>query len=215
MINKNIIFMGMPGAGKGTVASIIKEQGNLKHLSTGEVFRNEIKNQTELGKKVQEFVTTGGYVPDEITNQIVANAIDKMVAEKQRFILDGYPRTLAQVEFLADKYGDKFIAIELKVSEKEVLERLGGRRMCPTCQAGYHVKFKQPKQEGVCDNDGTQLLVRADDEAAKIVKRLEIYKKETEPLLNFYQKAGNLFIVDATDTPENVAKKVLEIINNN
>ncbi|WP_036452870.1 adenylate kinase family protein [Mycoplasma buteonis] len=214
MINKNIIFMGMPGAGKGTVASLIKEKTNLFHLSTGEVFRNEIKNKTDLGLKVQEYVTSGGYVPDEITNKIVAKAIDSLIENKQRFILDGYPRTLAQVEFLQAQYGDQFAVIELKVSVDEVLRRLGGRRVCPLCQTAYHVEFKKPKNEGHCDLDNQELLIRADDYADKIVNRLDIYNQQTKPLLNYYQNSNNLYTVDASATPDEVAKKVLEIINN-
>ncbi|VEU70966.1 adenylate kinase family protein [Mycoplasmopsis glycophila] len=215
MINKNVIIMGMPGAGKGTVAGILKQNGTLTHLSTGEIFRSEIKNKTELGLKVQEYVTSGGYVPDEITNQIVKNAITKFIEKGERFILDGYPRTLAQAEFLRDTFGDNFIVIELKVSKEVVLERLGGRRTCPTCQTGYHVLFKKPQVENKCDLDSSELFIREDDKAEKITNRLEIYEEQTKPLLDFYKSQNALVTVEALEAPNKVAEKVLEIIQKN
>lgn len=205
----------MPGAGKGTVAAILKNETNLKHLSTGEVFRNEIKNETPLGLKVKEYVTSGGYVPDEITNQIVANALTQLINQNQRFILDGYPRTTAQAEFLNQTFGNNFMVIELQVSEQDVLERLGGRRLCPTCQSAYHVKFKKPQQENLCDLDQTELIIREDDKPEKILKRLAIYKEQTKPLLDYYKNKDLLFEVNATEVPEQVAEKVKKIIQNN
>ncbi|WP_406614285.1 adenylate kinase family protein [Mycoplasma corogypsi] len=212
MINKNIIFMGMPGSGKGTVANILKNEINVIHLSTGDIFRNEIKNQTPLGTKVQQIVQSGGYVPDEITNAIVKQAIDKLNASNQQFILDGYPRTIEQAKFLSNEYGNNFYVIKLNVSTDAVLERLSGRRTCPKCATGYHVSFKQPKVAEHCDLDGEKLIIRADDQPEKVLHRLQVYNEQTTPLFNYYNELGLLFEIDASVSPQEVANQVLNII---
>ncbi|SYV96673.1 Adenylate kinase [Mycoplasmopsis edwardii] len=212
MINKNLIFMGEPGAGKGTVAEIISNKTNLVHLSTGNIFRNEIKNETELGKKVQYYVNSGGYVPDEVTNEIVLNAIQKLKAENKYFILDGYPRTIAQAEFLNSLKEFSFKVIQLSVPHDVIIERLSGRRLCSKCGTGYHVKFKQPKVEGICDLDQTPLIQREDDNPEKIKNRLKIYQEQTQPLLDYYAKKGELITITALENPDIVAEKVLEKI---
>ncbi|WBP84056.1 adenylate kinase family protein [Mycoplasmopsis edwardii] len=212
MINKNLIFMGEPGAGKGTVAEIISNKTNLVHLSTGNIFRNEIKNKTELGKKIQYYVNSGGYVPDEVTNEIVLNAIQKLKAENKYFILDGYPRTIAQAEFLNSLKEFSFKVIQLSVPHDVIIERLSGRRLCNKCGTGYHVKFKQPKVEGICDLDQTPLIQREDDNPEKIKNRLKIYQEQTQPLLDYYAKKGELITITALENPDTVSEKVLEKI---
>lgn len=212
MINKNLIFMGEPGAGKGTVAEIISNKTNLVHLSTGNIFRNEIKNETELGKKVQYYVNSGGYVPDEVTNEIVLNAIQKLKAENKYFILDGYPRTIAQAEFLNSLKEFSFKVIQLSVPHDVIIERLSGRRLCSKCGTGYHVKFKQPKVDGICDLDQTPLIQREDDNPEKIKNRLKIYQEQTQPLLDYYAKKGELITITALENPDTVSEKVLEKI---
>ncbi|QNM93444.1 nucleoside monophosphate kinase [Mycoplasma sp. Pen4] len=211
-IDKNIIFMGQPGAGKGTVAGLISHESNLVHLSTGNIFRSEIANKTELGLKVQNIVTTGGYVPDEITNAIVKNAIERLRDENKFFILDGFPRTTAQAKFLKSLEGFEFVVVELQVDESVILERLSGRRTCSQCGAGYHVKFQSPKQENVCDLCGASLVQRPDDTPERITHRLDIYKEQTKPLLDYYKAQNELYVVDASVTPEEVAQKVLSIV---
>ncbi|QGZ97457.1 adenylate kinase [Mycoplasma sp. NEAQ87857] len=215
MIEKNIIFMGQPGAGKGTVASILTSETDLYHLSTGNIFRQEISNQTPLGLQVKEIVSTGGYVPDDITNAIVKNAITKLNQENKHFILDGYPRTIDQAKFLKSLDNYNFLVIELRVDQDAVIERLSGRRTCPACNEGYHIKFKPPVVSGKCDKDNSDLILREDDSPERVIHRLNVYKEQTAPLLNYYQNNNELIIVDASDTPQNVAKKVLEIIQNN
>ncbi|EIE42392.1 adenylate kinase [Mycoplasmopsis canis UFG4] len=212
MIKTNLIFMGEPGAGKGTVAGIIAQETNLIHLSTGNIFRNEIKNKTELGKKVEFYVHSGGYVPDEVTNEIVLNAITKLKNEGKYFILDGFPRTIAQAEFLRNQKDFDFKTIQLTVPHEVIIERLSGRRMCSQCGAGYHVKFQPSKIEGVCDIDGSSLITREDDNPEKIKNRLKIYQEQTQPLLKYYEEKDELISIVALEDPNTVAKKVLEKI---
>lgn len=212
MIKQNLIFMGQPGVGKGTVASLIAKNSELVHLSTGSIFRSEISNKTELGKKVEFYVNSGGYVPDEITNEIVKQAILKLKKENKYFILDGFPRTIAQAEFLKNIPDLNFKVIELTVPESIILERLSGRRVCTKCGTGYHIKFKPPIKEGVCDLDNEQLLIRNDDKPEKIINRLSIYNEQTKPLLSYCKNDNSLVEITAIEEPENVAKKVIEIL---
>ncbi|QDF65124.1 adenylate kinase family protein [Mycoplasma nasistruthionis] len=214
-INKNVLLMGQPGAGKGTVAGVLTQKSNLLHLSTGNIFRQEISNQTELGLKVKDIVTSGGYVPDEITNQIVKKAITKLKDNGEYFILDGFPRTSDQAKFLSSLPGFDFVVFELVVSKEIILERLNGRRLCPTCSAGYHIKYQPPKVDGLCDKDSSVLIQRADDAEDKIIERLKVYDEKTLPLLNFYQSNGELIQIDASLKPEEVADKILEILEKN
>lgn len=212
MVKTNLIFMGAPGAGKGTVASILANQTNLVHLSTGNIFRNEIKNQTELGKQVEYYVNSGGYVPDSVTNNIVLNAINKFKAEGKYFILDGYPRTKEQAEFLNQQKDFSFKIIKLDVPNEVIIERLSGRRLCKKCGTSYHISFKPPKVSGLCDLDNQKLIIREDDKPDKINNRLKIYEEQTKPLLDFYQNQGHLINISATLSPDEVSQKVLELI---
>ncbi|VEU76211.1 adenylate kinase family protein [Mycoplasmopsis columboralis] len=212
MIKQNLIFMGQPGVGKGTVANILTKISPLKHVSTGNIFREEIANKTELGLQVEQIVTTGGYVPDSITNSIVLNAINKLQQNNDKFILDGYPRTIEQANFLASLKDLEFVAIELVAPENVILERLSGRRSCPKCKSGYHVKFQPPKVAETCDLDGETLITRKDDQPEAIKLRLDIYNKQTSPLIEYYQQKGMLIRIEAVETPEVIAKKVLEKI---
>lgn len=215
MIKTNVIFMGQPGVGKGTVAAIIAEKSNLKHVSTGSIFREQIANKTELGKKVESIVTSGGYVPDDITNAIVKEAALKLNSEGKYFILDGYPRTIAQAKFLSSINGLDFVVVELTVDKEVILERLGGRRSCPSCQAGYHVKFKPSSDNVTCDNCGTDLITRKDDAPEAIIKRLDIYNSQTQPLIDYYKAKGTMHTFDASESPEKVAEKVLNLLEKN
>ncbi|WP_027121094.1 adenylate kinase family protein [Mycoplasma leonicaptivi] len=215
MIEKNIIFIGAPGVGKGTVAEIISKNTNLKHISTGNVFRNEIANKTELGIKVQEYVYSGGYVPDDITNKIVGNFIQNLIKQNQYFMLDGFPRTVDQALFLDTIENFNFDVICLDVKQEIILERLSGRRLCPKCNQGYHIKFKKPTLDNICNNDGEMLITREDDKPEKIKSRLEIYYEKTKPLIDFYQKNNKLIMIDSSNSPEIVADKVLSVLNKN
>lgn len=213
MIKTNLILMGVPGVGKGTVASLISSQSDMIHVSTGDIFRAEIAQKTDLGLKVQSIVTTGGYVPDEITNAIVKKRIDELVLQNKFFILDGFPRTIAQAEFL-DSLNLPFKVVELDAPEEIILERLSGRRTCPKCKSSFHIKFKPSAKEQFCDkvDCGAILIQRPDDQPEAISKRLAIYKEQTEPLLNFYNKSSRLINIEAIELPEKVAQKVLKIL---
>ncbi|WP_025755389.1 adenylate kinase family protein [Mycoplasmopsis cricetuli] len=212
MINKNLIFMGQPGVGKGTVANLITKLSSLKHISTGNIFREEIANQSPLGKEVERIVTTGGYVPDEITNLIVKNAIEQLQSQNQNFILDGYPRTLKQAKFLNTLKDLNFVVVELKASEEIILERLSGRRYCPKCKTGYHIKFQPPKIPNLCNYDNNLLIIRKDDEEQAIKLRLNLYNEQTKPLIEYYKQQGNLIQLNSVDNPEVIARKILEKI---
>lgn len=213
MIKTNLILMGVPGVGKGTVALLISSQSNMIHVSTGDIFRSEIAQKSELGLKVKSIVTTGGYVPDEITNAIVKKRIDELVAQKKFFILDGYPRTIAQAQFL-DSLNLPFQVVELDAPEEIILERLSGRRTCNVCKSSFHVKFKPSSKDQLCDKVDCKgiLIQRPDDQPEAISKRLAIYKEQTEPLLNFYDQSSRLINIEAIEMPEKVAQKVLKIL---
>ncbi|UUM19732.1 nucleoside monophosphate kinase [Mycoplasma sp. 1578d] len=212
MIKKNLVFMGQPGVGKGTVASFLTKMSDIKHISTGNIFRDEIANRTTLGIEVEKIVTTGGYVPDSITNSIVEKVIKKHQAQNQKFILDGYPRTIEQAQFLNSIENLDFIAIELYTDEHIILERLSGRRTCPKCKKGYHIKFHPPKIEGICDACQSPLTMRKDDQPDAVKGRLEIYNQKTKPLIDFYDSQNMLLKIDSSEDPKTIAKKILEKI---
>ncbi|TNK84056.1 adenylate kinase [Mycoplasmopsis pullorum] len=213
IVKNNIIFMGPPGVGKGTAAAIVSEKTQMVHVSTGSIFREEINKNSELGQKVKELVQGGNYVPDEITNQIVKNKINELREQNKKMILDGYPRTIKQAEFLDSiSQDDKFVVVELFAPQEVILERLSGRRTCSICGTGFHIKFKPSSVENKCDNCDGELIQRKDDQPEAIIKRFEVYKTQTEPLLNYYKESQRLIQVDATETPEKIAEKNLFLI---
>lgn len=199
-----IVFIGPPASGKGTQAEMLARKLNLPLISSGNLFRWHIKNKTELGQKVEKILSRGNLVSNEITNQIVAKEIEK---ESANFILDGYPRNINQAEFL--KTITKVdIVFEIWISEKEAIRRLSGRRVCQ-CGATYHLIFKPPKKEKICDLCGGKLFQRDDDTKDKIKYRFQIYQKETEPLLAFYQKEGMLMKINGEPSIPEVFKEIL------
>ncbi|MEE3928342.1 nucleoside monophosphate kinase [Mycoplasmopsis ciconiae] len=210
-IKTNIIFMGAPGVGKGTIAALVAQEQNLVHVSTGNIFREEIAKKTPLGLEVQNIVTSGGYVPDSITNKIVENKINQLKQQNVNFILDGYPRTIEQAKFLDTLKDLEFKVIELDAPQEVILERLSGRRTCSVCKSGYHTKFQPPKTNDICDKCQGQLIQREDDKPEAVIKRLEIYKEKTQPLLDYYNSQQRLVVVDATEAPDKVTKKVLNV----
>lgn len=191
--------MGLPGAGKGTQAEMIKEKYNIPHISTGDMFRQAIKDETELGKKAKAFMDEGALVPDEVTNGIVEERLAKDDCNNG-FLLDGFPRTVPQagaLDEITEKQGKRIdYVIHVDVPAEKLVERLTGRRVCPSCGATYHVTNKPPKVEGVCDHDGTELIQRDDDKAETVQKRLEVNIEQTKPLLDFYEEKGVLVTVD-------------------
>lgn len=192
----NLIFLGPPGAGKGTIAKRLLGNFGLIQISTGDLFRENIKGQTEVGMKAKAFMDRGELVPDEVVIQMLKGRILQDDC-KGGFILDGFPRTIPQAEALA---ADSSVVIDkvvnFVVSDDVVVQRLSGRRICSSCGRIYHTTNMPPKTEGVCDDDGTALIQRDDDKPAAIQNRLVVYKKQTEPLIGFYRSRGILVDID-------------------
>jgi len=208
--------MGLPGAGKGTQAEKINEAYNVPHISTGDMFRLAIKEGTELGKKAKNYLDEGALVPDEVTNGIVEERLSKDDC-KDGFLLDGFPRTIPQAEALQEittKLDQKLdYVIHVDVPEEKLLERLTGRRVCPSCGATYHVVYNPPKQEGICDKDGSELIQREDDTEETVQKRLAVNIEQTKPLLNFYEKQGILLTINGDQAIDDVFKEIQAKIN--
>ncbi len=180
------VFLGPPGAGKGTVAAQAKDYFKVPHISTGDLFRYNIKNETELGKQVKSILASGGLVPDSVTIAMVKERIAEPDC-KDGFILDGFPRTIPQAEAL-EEMTELDHVLNLVISNEEVVQRLSGRRMCPSTGRIYHVLFNPPKVEGKDDETGEDLIQRDDDKEEAIKHRLEVYNAQTEPLIDFYRK---------------------------
>ncbi|UOQ91431.1 adenylate kinase [Halobacillus shinanisalinarum] len=191
----NLILMGLPGAGKGTQAEKIVEKYNIPHISTGDMFRLAIKEGTILGQEAKSYMDKGELVPDEVTIGIVRERLSKPDCQKG-FLLDGFPRTIAQAEALENLLKDMNESVDyvlhIDVPKDQLIERLTGRRVCPTCGATYHIAFNPPQEEGKCDHDGSELIQREDDQPETVKKRLEVNVEQSQPLLNFYQDKGYL-----------------------
>jgi adenylate kinase len=188
-----IILLGAPGSGKGTQAATIVKEFGVVHISTGDMFRENIKNQTPIGKKAKGYMDAGQLVPDEIVIDMLKDRLQKPDC-KNGALLDGFPRTLAQAEVLETIIANNYqpIVISLEVSDKTVMDRLTGRRYCPKCNAVYHVTFSPPKKEGICDTCGTALAIRSDDTEATVKDRLAVFHKQIGPLKEYYAKKGIL-----------------------
>ena len=198
----NFIFLGPPGAGKGTLAKEVAKAYSIPHISTGDIFRENIKNGTELGKKAKAIIDAGGLVSDEITIGLVKDRLSKDDV-KSGYILDGFPRTIPQAEALAT-FATIDAAVNFDIEDEAVVERLGGRVCCKECGQMFHVKFNPPKEPGKCDKCGGELYTRDDDKAETIKHRIEVYRQSTAPLIDFYKAKGNLVDVDAKPAPETV-----------
>ena len=199
-----MVFLGPPGAGKGTIAALAKEYYDIPHISTGDLFRSNIKNETELGLQVKSILASGGLVPDSVTIEMVRNRIAEPDCKKG-FILDGFPRTIPQADALAEMT-DLDAVVDFQISKEEVVKRLSGRRMCPSSGRIYHIVFNPPKNEGKDDETGEDLIQRPDDKEEAIVHRLDVYTEQTEPLIEYYRKKGLLKGVDASIKPSEVFK---------
>ncbi len=194
----NIIFLGAPGAGKGTQAEIVSERFGLPTVSTGNIIRAALKDGTPMGLKAKSFIEAGQLVPDEVVIGIIRDRLSQDDCAKG-FILDGFPRTIPQAEAL-DEMGvviDRVIDIE--VADEAIARRMSGRRVCKNCGSSYHLDYKKPKAEGVCDVCGGELIRRKDDAPETVLERLKIYHQETEPLKAYYEKQGKLFIVEGQE----------------
>ncbi len=213
----NIILMGLPGAGKGTQASKIIKKYPIPHISTGDMFRLAIKNETELGQEAKSYMDKGELVPDSVTVGIVKERLSQSDA-KEGFLLDGFPRTVEQAEALndiMDELGTQIDrTINVDVDEEELMNRLTGRRICEVCGTAYHLVFNPPKQEGVCDLDGGKLYQREDDNPETVANRLEVNLKQTQPLLDFYKEQNVLVNVDGSKDIDDVFVEIDDILQN-
>lgn len=190
-----LIFLGPPGAGKGTLAALVAGLYRIPHISTGEIFRAAIREKTPLGLKVQAIIDSGQLVSDDITIALVRERLSKDDA-KNGFILDGFPRTIPQAEALAGIV-DIDAAVNFDIADHDVIARLSGRRVCKGCSQNYHVDYMKPKVEGKCDKCGGELFIREDDKIESITKRLEVYRSQTAPLIEHYKKLDKLTDIDA------------------
>ena len=210
-----IIMLGAPGAGKGTQAKMIAEKYGLPHISTGDIFRANIKNATELGKEAKEYMDKGLLVPDELTVRLLLDRVAKDDC-RNGYVLDGFPRTIPQAEVLDEelsKLGEKVdYAVNVDVPDENIVNRMSGRRACLSCGATYHVVSIPPKKEGICDVCGSELVLRDDDKPETVQKRLKVYHEQTQPLIDFYEKKGVLRSVDGTLPMEEVFTAITEIL---
>ena len=202
--------MGAPGAGKGTQASNLAEMLQVPHISTGDIFRANMRENTPRGVKAKSYMDQGLLVPDELTVDLV---MDRLAQEdcQNGYILDGFPRTIAQADALAAKE-TLDAAVNIDVEDSAIIDRMGGRRVCPACGESYHVKYNPPKKEGVCDKCGQALIVRKDDVPETVQKRLEVYHEQTAPLVSYYEKQGKLVTVNGAQAPSQVTASIMEAL---
>jgi len=201
-----LIFLGPPGAGKGTLAVIVSKEYGIPQISTGDIFRDAIKRETELGKKVKEIVGRGDLVPDELTVSLVRERLTQADAQKG-YILDGFPRTIPQAEAL-EKFQKLDAVVNFSISDEQVVKRLSGREICKSCGAIYHVTNMPSKVKGVCDKCGGPVYVRPDDSLESITNRLDVYRKQTEPLIGFYRGRALLKDIDSSKSPEDTQDQI-------
>ena len=207
----NIIFLGAPGAGKGTQAEIVAEKYNIPTISTGNIIREALKNGTEMGLKAKAYTEAGQLVPDEVVIGIIKERLAKGDCDNG-FILDGFPRTIPQAEAL-DSMGiviDKVVDID--VPDEAIAERMTGRRVCPDCGASYHLINKKPAKEGICDACGAALIQRKDDAPETVADRLKVYHDQTEPLKGYYEKTGKLEIVEGLGSVADITARVIKAL---
>ncbi|MCF6411834.1 adenylate kinase [Pseudalkalibacillus salsuginis] len=211
----NLVLMGLPGAGKGTQAAEIVDKYGIPHISTGDMFRAAIKEGTELGKKAKSYMDAGNLVPDEVTIGIVDERLSKSDCKKG-FLLDGFPRTVAQAEALEKTLSDKNRSIDyvlnIVVDKDKLMERLTGRRICKQCGATYHVVFNPPSEQGVCDKCGGELYQREDDNEETVKTRLEVNIEQSKPLLEFYDQKGYLRNIDGNQDIDQVFNDIDQLL---
>lgn len=210
-----IIMLGAPGAGKGTQAAKIAAKYQIPHISTGDIFRANLKAGTELGKKAKEYMDQGLLVPDELVVDLVVDRLAQDDA-KNGYVLDGFPRTIPQAEALTealDKIGEKLdYAIDVEVPDDNIINRMSGRRACVACGGTYHIKFNPTKKEGICDACGGELILRDDDKPETVKQRLTVYHDQTQPLIDYYTKEGILKEVDGTLDLQAVFAEIVKIL---
>lgn len=205
-------MLGAPGAGKGTQASVLSDKFNVPHISTGDIFRANMKQGTELGVKAKAFIDQGQLVPDELVIDLVVDRLQQDDA-KDGYVLDGFPRTIPQAEALdreLEKLGTAIdYTVDVEVPDENIVERMAGRRVCPKCGEPYHHEFKPTKVEDICDKDGEALIIRKDDEPETVLKRLTIYHEQTQPLIDYYTNKGILIEVDGTKDVKGVTEQII------
>lgn len=210
-----IIMLGAPGAGKGTQAIQIAEKYGIPHVSTGDLFRSNIGEKTALGMEAKSYMDAGKLVPDELTVRML---LDRVAQDdcKNGYVLDGFPRTIAQAEVLEEevkKLNDKIdYAVDIEVPDENIVRRMSGRRACIKCGATYHIEHVPPKKEGICDNCGSELVLRADDAPETVLKRLSVYHEQTQPLIDFYKERNILVTIDGTQEMNKVFSDVVKVL---
>ncbi len=214
----NLIFLGLPGAGKGTQAKKLEEDLSIPHIATGDIFRKAIKEKTLLGEKAKSYIDAGELVPDEVTIGIVKERLNEEDCKKG-FILDGFPRTINQAESLDDILDDLSrevdMVIYLKAKISKLVERLSGRRVCPNCGATYHIHNNPPQKEGICDKCGTELIQRSDDKEETVRRRIEINEEKIKKLIDYYNNKGLLYEVKSTGGIDKVHSRLLSLVKEN
>ena len=215
VFNMKIIMLGAPGAGKGTQAKMIAERYKIPHISTGDIFRANIKNNTELGLEAKKYMDQGLLVPDELTVKILLDRVAKEDCA-DGYVLDGFPRTIPQAQVLEDalaRQGEKIdYAVNVDVPDENIVRRMSGRRACLKCGATYHVEHIPPKAEGICDTCGSELVLRDDDRPETVQNRLKVYHDQTQPLIDFYTARGVLKTVDGTADMQDVFSAITEVL---
>lgn len=210
------ILLGPPGAGKGTQAQKIVDKYDVPHISTGDIFRDNIKRGTELGKKAQEYMNKGELVPDDLVVDIACARLLEPDCVEKGFLLDGFPRTVYQAEkldeFLKDHDSKIDWVVDLQVEKEELITRITGRRVCPKCGASFHVTNIPPQKEGICDFCGGELIQRADDTVETVTNRIDVYESQTMPLVDYYEKSGNIAHIDGAADLETVFNEVCKVL---
>ena len=211
-----IVMLGAPGAGKGTQALRIAEQYGIPHISSGDIFRKNLKEGTELGLKAKAYMDEGLLVPDELTTDLVISRLHEEDCENG-YVLDGFPRTLPQARALSEKLeaeGARIdFALDIEVTDEEIVSRVSGRRICPKCGAGFHTLYNKPQIDGICDICGAELKMRDDDRPETVLRRLEVYHAETEPLIGYYREKGILRTVDGSQSIDQVFEDSLRVLS--
>lgn len=210
-----LVMLGAPGAGKGTQAIKIADKYNIPHISTGDIFRANIKGGTELGLKAKSYMDKGELVPDDVT---IGMLLDRIGADdcKNGYVLDGFPRTIPQAESLTRALAERDekidYALDINVPDDNIVKRMSGRRACPKCGSTYHVVYAAPKLENICDKCGAELVIREDDKPETVKERLYVYHKQTEPLISYYKNEGILREIDGTQDLEKVFQDIISIL---
>ncbi len=211
-----MILIGPPGSGKGTQARLLSKRLKIPHISTGDILREAVKNKSQLGQKAQEYMEKGELVPDDVIIEIIKERISRPDCERG-YIFDGFPRTLTQAQMLdrifKEKNKELDLVIQFKITDESLTKRLSGRLICSQCGADYNLYFKPPRTEGICDRCGGKLFPRQDDKKNVVTNRLKVFKNQTKPVVNYYQKQSKIKTIDADKKSENLNRELLQLID--